>query len=159
MKTQDEIAHRIKELDSNQQDMLGFQREVLINCLDFEHATRWLKSEAPCSPEEWNKGLPRTRDDVLVAMRDYMSFAWGKVEDHRGISATRSVEKMEAWIWVLGDDETLKKVQAASYAVYGAPQLKVVCDQYGFPVPTEESMQNMIAGMPCAPGCESGCRC
>ncbi len=98
-----------------------------------------------------------TRDAVLAGMREYMPFAWGKVEDHRGISAERSVTKMEAWIWLLKDDEVLERVKAASYTQYGAPKLKVVCEQYHFPIPDSEAVRRMASGEQCSNSCENGC--
>ena len=98
------------------------------------------------------------RDAVLANMREYMDFAWGKVEDHRGISASRSVEKFGAWIWALGDEETLRKFEATNYAPYGAPQLAFVCATYGFPIPGSSELARMIDGEPCIPGCQDGCR-
>jgi len=86
-----------------------------------------------------------------------MEFAWGKIEDHRGISANRSIEKMEAWLWLLDDEETLAALEEAPYKNYGAPKLKVICDKYGFPVPQDETIQNMIASRPCREGCQDGC--
>ena len=31
------------------------------------------------------------------------------------------------------------------------------CEHFGWPIPTEQSTQNMMAGLPCSDGCEEGC--
>ena len=151
MRTTEEVIARIQE--TLKTDIFGFKASALLELLTFEQAKPFLKEDA--SPEGWKTCA--TRDQLLGCMREYMAFAWGKVEDHRGLSAGRSVEKFEAWIWALGDDATLAEFEAAPYAQYGAPQLAVACRAYGFPIPETESVHRMILGEPCERHCESGC--
>lgn len=154
MRTQEEIVAKIKASNS----MLGFELEVYFTYLTFEAAKPLL------NPKFWEgedtkwKGVKEpNRDNLLADMRKYMAFAWEKVEGHRGISAGRSVEKMEAWLWLLEDEETLKAVECASYQNYGAPKLKVICDKYGFPVPDSDALRRMIDGDHCGAGYTCGC--
>lgn len=149
MRTADEIVAKI---DKKQNELLGFWPEVLIEFLTFDDAKPFLKPEA--TADEWSTPTVQSREIIIEKMRDYMEFAWGKVENHRGISASRSVEKMEAWIWLLGDDLDL---DAIDYAQYGAPKLAAVCERYGFPIPDGAEIKNMINGRPCEPGCGQGC--
>ncbi len=103
---------------------------------------------------------PLERDAIIQEMRSHMAFAWGKVENHRGISALRSVNKMRAWIWVLGDESLsfeLEKLEETEYAQYGAPILARVCQEYGFDIPKSAAIANMIKGLPCVDDCEEGC--
>lgn len=151
MRTTEEVIARIQE--TLKTDMFGFKASALLELLTFEQAKPFLKTDA--SSDGWKTAT--TREELLACMREYMEFAWGKVEDHRGISAGRSVEKFEAWIWALGDDATLKEFEDAPYAQYGAPQLAVVCRAYGFTIPDTESLARMITGEPCEPGCQDGC--
>jgi len=125
----EEIINKIKNSDS----MFGFEREVLMQYLSFEEAKPLLKEGT--TKEEWGAHTPRTTEAVLQNMKDYMEFAWGKAEDKRGISASRSIEKMGAWLWLLGDTECIKEMEAAEYAWYGAPKLAVICRRYNFPIP------------------------
>jgi hypothetical protein len=81
-----------------------------------------------------------------------MAFAWGKARDHRGISASRSVEKMRTWVWLLDDPEI-----TANYQNYGAPILRAICERYGFPIPDGDDMRRMSEGEPCRDGCDEGC--
>jgi hypothetical protein len=90
-------------------------------------------------------------------MAAYMSFAWSKVEDHRAISASRSIDKLGAYVWLMGDDNVLSEMEAAGYAQYGAPKLACVCLAYGLPIPQDEEVQRMIRGETCRPGCDAGC--
>ena len=137
-------------------DFLGFTAEVLVRYLTFEQAKPLLKPDA--EKGDWDDDIaPLDRESILAEMRKYMDFAWGKVSGHRGISAGRNVEKMAAWLWVLGDDEAVERIEEVSYAQYGAPKLAYVCERYGFEIPDEEGLRNMIAGDPCEPGCENGC--
>lgn len=150
MRTQEQIQKRAQASTS----VFGFDTEVFIAYLDFEHAKPMLKPDADSAKWTWSEP---NRDNVLVDMREYMAFAWGKVEDHRGISAGRSVEKMRAWIWLLEDEGFLDELEKVEYAQYGAPILKTVCERYGFVVPSDEATQRMTRGEPCTPDCEQGC--
>ena len=104
MRTQDEIVARIREKRS----FFGFDAEVLLPSLDFEHAVEFLKPEA--TREHWEGGgekkepYPLAEASVMRDFRDYAEFAWGKAQDHRGLSAYRSLEKLSAWAWLLGRD-------------------------------------------------------
>lgn len=151
MRTQDEIVARIREKRS----MFGFDAEVLMPHLDFEHAREFIKPVV--TKEEWEKEYPLTESAAMDAFREYAEFAWGKAQDHRGNSAGRSVEKLEAWTWLVGRDDVLAQSEAAPYPSYGCPKLAIVCEAFGFPVPDDESTQRMIRGEGCSPGCESGC--
>lgn len=151
VRSQEEIAK-----DCRKEAFFPFRKEVLLPYLDFEHAREFLNDGVTAA--EWDEVKSvLDRETVLKEMADYMEFAWGKVEDHRGISASRSVTKMEAWIFLLGDDAMLGKLSRTPYAQYGAPKLKAVCDEYGFLVPTVEGIQNMIEGKPCRIDCQEGC--
>lgn len=150
MRTVNEIAEKANASTS----WLGFDKEVLVPYLPFDLAKPYLKEGT--TEQDW-KPTELTKDVVLAEMKDYMDFAWGKVEDHRGISAGRSVEKMEAWLFILGDDETLAKVEAAGYPQYGAPKLAVICEAYGWPIPATAEVQRMIRGEVCGCGWDCGC--
>jgi hypothetical protein len=154
MRTADEIIDRMKASTS----CLGFDREVMLPYLTFAQARPFLKADASEAdwPADWGQPEKLTREATLAEMADYMSFAWDKAQNHRGISAGRSIEKMETWLWLLGDDATLAEVEAAGYAQYGAPKLKVICDRYGFTVPDDEDLARMIVGDPCGQ-CDCGC--
>lgn len=153
MRTQDEIATKVAE--SNKR-VLDFTGDALLCYLDFEHARPFLKPEA--TAEGWAKShTPLVRESVIAEMRDYMAFAWGKVEDHRGLSAGRSVDKMTAWAWLLGDDALVKAIDAAGYAQYGAPKLAVVCKALGFDIPDDPGIARMIDGERCGADYSCGC--
>ena len=103
MRTLDEIVEHYRS--TMDEDQLGFTAEVLLPYLPFDRAQRFLKPAA--LSEDWPDPAKLSRDSILAEMKDYMNFAWGKVEDHRGISASCSVEKMCAWLWLLDDDDTM----------------------------------------------------
>jgi hypothetical protein len=146
-RTQDEIAERCK---AKCEEPLNFESSTLLLYMDFAHARPFLIEDA--AESNWSFHEP-TREVLLAGMRDYMGFAWGKVLDHRGISAHRSVDRMRAWVWLLGDE-----FPEVSYPQYGAPILKALCDQYGFGVPDNEDIRRMAAGEPCGmyPHCSCG---
>ena len=152
MRTTKEIVEHYAEIKDR--DLLGFQAEVFLSYLSADEVRPFCKPDADL--RTWEPEA-LTEEVVTDEMGDYMEFAWGKVRDHRGISAGRSVEKMEAWLWLLGRDDLLGAVAGAGYENYGAPQLKVICDALGFPVPESDELGRMIQGEPCRPGCDEGC--
>jgi hypothetical protein len=149
MRTQDEIVDFLRS------HVGGFTVEALIGYLDLAHAKEFLKPTAKAKAEEWKQD---PIEGVLKELADYMAFAWGKVEDHRGISAGRSVQKCSAWAWLLGREDVYEYANNDDhYAQYGAPALKHICEAFGLPVPQDEGVQRMCEGLPCHDGCESGC--
>lgn len=154
VRTAEEVAEHYRREQGS--DILGFMANVLLPYLPFELARPFLKEGA--TAEAWGEAQPLTREYILQEMGAYLVFGWGKVEDHRGISASRTVEKMRTWLWLLRDEETLRFAEdSGNYAQYGAPVLKRICEVYGFEMPTDERLLRMAQGLPCVPGCRSGC--
>ena len=153
MKTQEEIVKHIEEIKD--EDFFGFMTGVLVYHLDFEHAKPYLKEDVEA--DDWT---PDSLDhnEVINQMAEYMEFAWDKARNHRGLSSGRSVQKMQAWLWLLGDDETIAFAKDDSnYPSYGAPILKKICEKYDFPIPEGEDVVNMGGGRPCSDDCCEGC--
>jgi hypothetical protein len=150
MRSLEEIVQKVREAGNR---FLIFTPEVLVPHLPFAMAQEFLKPEV--DPKDWSP-MDLTREAVLAEMKRYMEFAWSKVEGHRGLSASRSVSKMRYWVWLLGDDEILERFQSTSYSPYGAPQLKLVSEIYGFPIPYGPGLLRMTEGQPCSPDCD-GC--
>ena len=151
MRTQQEIVDRMKAESS----IFAFGSEVLAGYLELEHLRPFCKRDADLAD---HKPSPLTSEHVLAEMRGYMEFAWGKALGHRSISASRSVEKFAAWLWLLGDDEMFSFAEADStYAQYGVPVLKAISVKYGFPFPDGPAVARMAQGLPCTAGCVEGC--
>ncbi len=151
MRTQEQIVARAKQVLKD--DFLGFATDVLITSLEFENAKQFLKPEVKA--EEWKE--PPTLVEIKAQAREYLEFAWGKAQDHRGLSASRSVGKLTEWVWLLGDDELLNAVEKAGYRNYGAPKLAVISKAWGAPMPDDAPTLNMVAGKMCNPECCEGC--
>ncbi len=118
----DEIAARIGEVEGD--DFFGFQINDLIQYLPFDHAKRWLKPEAVASDWEVNNA------DPVDAAREYLPFAWDKANSNRGLSASRSVDHMRAWLWLAGYDVSADFDER--YEFYGKPCLVVASTLTGF---------------------------
>lgn len=128
MRTQKEIVDRIKLYQVDvAKDFLGAIREDLVDFLDFEHARAYLVETA--TAETW-KQTPVTREAILDKIKGYMSFAWEKADDERGISANRSLHHMQAWLWMLGEEAASEHL-LDDYRSYGKPALRAVCDRFG----------------------------
>jgi len=124
MRTQEEIVKRFHERKGN--DFLGFEVNEYIHYLDYGHAKPFLKKDVESKDWEQEKRTPAER------IRGYMSFAWEKANNCRGISAGRSLCHMVAWLWLDGQDEFLKEWHnLEDYEYYGKPQLIAICGLYG----------------------------
>jgi len=64
---------------------------------------------------------------------------------------------MTAWVWLLGEDELLTRMEATPYENYGAPILKLVCEHFDWPIPEGEDLARMAIGEKCCDDCCEGC--
>jgi len=151
VRTQEEIRARLVDSQSGG-SFFNFAAEVLISALDFEHATFYLKPEV--TEAEWEADREA---DTEVAAREYLTFAIGKIEDHRGISADRSVQKLTEYAWLLGRDDVVAAMDAADYPQYGAPKVKAFADGMCWPWPAGAELARMAEGLPCTTDCGGGC--
>lgn len=128
--TQDELLARIAE--RRPADPFGFELGDYAVFLDAAHAATLgldVASE-PWVTEPWS------RDALLVQMRDYLAFAFGKANDQRGLSANRSVMHFVAWTWLAGDrglSAEIERMFREEYRYYGKLILRRVADHYGWP--------------------------
>lgn len=130
-RTPEEIIKHIQ--DAN--DMFGFQSEVLVAYLTFEQAKPLLKPDAQAS--NWGATITDVKEAAQDFL-DYMTFAWMKAKDRRGISASRSIEKLAAWLWLMGREDLEELIlRDELYNPYGAPALIAVCEKMRVAVPKE----------------------
>lgn len=156
MRTDAEIVAQVKAIQAG--DFFGFEAEPLIHRLDFATAMAagFLKEDA--TEEAWGDPKPRNGDGLRQEAKDYLSFAFGKAEDHRGLSAGRSVAKMRAYLWLMGNDAALAEYDAAPYRNYGVPQLLVAAKHLGVEAPPDDTpLGRMGRGLSCHEGCDDGC--
>ncbi len=127
MRTQEEILKRIEA--RKEHNCLGSEIHEYIYYLDYEHAKSFLKDGI--KGEDWEQDRKEKKTPAEM-IKDYMSFAWDKANNCRGISAARSIMHMIAWLWMDGQDVFLKKWnELKDYEYYGKPQLIAICELYG----------------------------
>ena len=160
MKSVEEIVAKIKSLDPTN-DFFGAERNELVTALPFEDAQPWLVEHA--KKADW---LEATATDALVksAASEYLRFAIGKAENHRGLSASRSIDHFRGWVWLTASLELYEQFNETSYANYGAPQLKFGAAVLGLSAswaelaPEGSQIDRMSLGLSCWPeGCDEGC--
>lgn len=127
-RTTAEIVERVKEIVESGDDFFGAERGHLIFALPFEEAKQFLTDDATES------SFTRVADveALRTKAKDYMGFAVEKMLAERGLSANRSVDHYKGWIWLLTDDETYKRYDAAEYGWYGRNQLRLAAEILGF---------------------------
>ena len=95
--------------------------------LNYENAKEYLKKSV--TKKEWDDHRPESSDKgIKKEIKKYMSFAWEKANDCRGISANRSMDNMTAWLWLLNNTELTNKFEETEYEHYGKEKLIVVCE-------------------------------
>ena len=121
--TQDEILERVEAVRA--WDIFGFETTDYIEFLEFRYAARFLKEGV--MENQWTPA-PSTRETVLDKIKEYMPFAWEKANHRRGLSASRSMCHMKAWLWLLGEVEVGEQIMHYDY--YGKPQLRAICEHF-----------------------------
>lgn len=143
IRTQEEIVAHCVEMRRTGEDFFGFQQGVLAMYLDTAHVQPLLKQGGVWSDDDVT---PLTAETIINEMREYMSFALGKADNERGLSANRSDDKYQAWMWLLGDQELIDKYHATPYALYGAPRLKFICESFEFTWPDTPRLNAFAQG-------------
>lgn len=126
-RTMDEIVDYIKSV--KEEDFFGVMTNDCLAFLDFEHAKQFLKDTV--TEAEFNdslEGEEKFRNYPPSFVADYLPFAWDKANNCRGLSAGRSLQHLQARLWLCGYD-----VREAfdNYAYYGKRQLiiaSLLCD-------------------------------
>lgn len=132
MRTFEEIIKRIEEIEDPMS--FGFEKYDLIEFLPFEHAKKFLDSTV--TEDNW-KPNNYTIDVVVDIIKDYLPFAFEKALYKRGLSASRSMDHMRAWLWLACEDDLLKKLDYLHYYTdYGLSNLHRIKDHYGIEVDT-----------------------
>ncbi len=130
MKTPAEIVVELKRIANGEvSDFFGSRAGDLVEHLEFEQAREFLKPEG--TAEEW-KAKPLTREGVEAEMREYLSFAWDKANNCRGLSASRSMDHFSTWLWMIGDPELTSGFDAIEYEHYGKEKLIYISEKVGF---------------------------
>lgn len=128
MKTQQQILDRIMEI--KEEDVFGFEISILFDYLTVESMEslrgRVLKDDVDLSDH-----VTKTADEetIKAEMRDYMEFAWAKANGFRGLSAGRSIQHYQAWLWLLGERDLANDI--GNYQYYGKDKLVEICDYLG----------------------------
>jgi hypothetical protein len=124
-RTQEDILARIASTE--RADFLGVIRSDLLEGLSFDNAKQFLKDGV--TAEQWTEAAAEFKPP-LDAARSYMEFAWDKANNCRGISASRSVQHFESWLWLAGADG-FDAVSDAEYQFYGKPCLVIAATALG----------------------------
>lgn len=155
-RTTAEIVQRIEHVRPD--DPFGFQSTALLSFLPFLLAAPYLKPDT--TKAQWDAlRNDADIDPVTEVAKRYLTFAMDKADQHRGISANRSVDHYRAWLWLLGKDDA---IDWEAYPQYGAPILRQVTEVMGWQDVWEDNttlaLERMSHGLVCAPdGCPDGC--
>lgn len=134
-RTPEEIIGKCK--DAN--DIFGFGTQVLADYLPKSVvAANLIANEAKEAFETAEFRQITDVEEAVQDMLDYWQFGLGKALDRRGISASRTVMKLGAWLWLLGREDLAAMIQdEANYNPYGMPALVALGDILGLEVPNE----------------------
>jgi len=136
-KTQDEIRKKYDTSNS----FIGSYQEVLLSYMDFYHCKNLYKDDYIKQVESGEKNFDPPITDILETTQDfldYLNFGYTKALDQRGISAGRTIEKLSAWLWLLGREDLEIIINSSSlYNPYGMPALIRLTEELGLEVPQE----------------------
>jgi len=130
IRTQREILTRIKQREKS--DPFGFETGNYFEFLTFEIAKPFLKDTA--TEKDWGEVTSADHATVSAKMQDYMEFAWGKANNCRGLSASRSIAHMIAWSWLISDElgAEVERLEKYHYSHYGKGILAALCEHHGW---------------------------
>ena len=126
--------------DTGDNDLFGFMKQVWLEALSYEDGLPFWSDEyknlvATGETEhtfcEW---IIDTTQDFL----DYLVFGFWKALDERGISAGRTIQKLSAWLLLLGREDLAAEVDDSEfYNPYWIPALIKLCIELSIPYPKE----------------------
>lgn len=145
-RTDEEIVNRLRAVEKTGEDFLGVIQGDLLGRLSFEAARPWLKKDT--TEEQWRESIsPKDRKSVLQEAFSYYRFACEKCDDERGISAARSIQHYQTWLWLMGEDTLLAFLESSgNYSPFGRPILVRIGEHFGWswgqtPEVTPETVQ------------------
>ena len=120
---------------------LDFAADVLSDYISWKNAKQFYNDEYIKSVKSGKEKKPRMITDIYETAQDfldYMVFGWMKAIDERGISASRTINKLGHWLWLMGREDLKHLINDEDlYNPYGAPALIAVCKKMGISVPKE----------------------
>lgn len=131
LKIDTEAAYKIIKTKTT---LFAFAKEVALDYLPFEEVKDLYTEEAKEAFEKGDKSWHVVTDvrEAAQDFLDYMVFAWMKANDERGISASRSIEKLSAWMKILSRPDVAEILEDESlYPMYGKPALRKACEVLG----------------------------
>lgn len=153
-RTDEQILAHIEQVQ--QADFFGAQQNGLLLALSYP-AAKPLINDA-IDEFEWASQYHTDAERVEDDARQYLSFAIGKADDHRGLSAVRSFDHYRAWMWLLGKDELIDWNRPTNY---GAGVLRQISQVMGWEAEWDKlaspELNRMADGLPCVEGCQDGC--
>lgn len=157
-RTDEEIRTRLAAVAAV--DMLGSHYEVLAAALSYDAAVAADVVADGCTREQWERHR-FVGDELARRARSYLDFAIGKIVNHRGISASRSVGALAGFAWLMRRGDVATAMDSAPYAQYGAPKVRAFALGMGWGEDWEAAalpaLERMAEGRPCRPACAEGC--
>lgn len=152
-----ELHEIVEHIRTIKLDLFGTETNELVSRLPYGLAKEFLKPEV--TEAEWTSlVLKHDNATIISEMEKYMGFAQGKALGHRGLSAMRSIDHYEGWLWLIEAEDILTE---NAYPMYGVPILNAICERFHFPKPIDEwdikDWNRMARGLPCTPDCSEGC--
>jgi len=106
---------------------------VYVDALSLEAARPYLRHDyEPDANHPWVR--LETNQDIEQRLRDHMPPSWQAANNCLGISSSRNIMRIIAWLWLLGPEyDSLGAVLEDwdRYRYYGKPQLRAVCEHFG----------------------------
>lgn len=131
MPTQEQILERFKEKRGSDATGLWyeFMGKLLVPYLPFDYIKNELATKDILDEDINDIMTPLNRIEILKEAQKYLSFAWDKCNDQRGISANRSLAHYIEWFWLADEPEFSDKIDKefeTNYHSYGRHILEMI---------------------------------
>lgn len=135
--TPEELAAKLKQKAT---EVWSHWTEILVYYVPYELVKDMFSKEYQDAIADGSKVHTVITDvyETTQDMLDYMVFGWTKALDERGLSASRTIDKVACWLWLLDrDDLRLVVIDDDKYNPYGTPALIALNEALGIESPAD----------------------
>ena len=126
MRTDEEILKRIRHIKDS--DWMGQEKNDLIFALSYKTAKEKKYMRKETKEEKWEEMRIVSPEESINFIESYMPFAWDKANNFRGLSVSRAISHMAAYLFLYGMNFAPDQIKM--YRYYGKPRFRAICEYF-----------------------------